>query len=63
MERDGRFDCQSETGCDTFVAPVSGFGHDEGCVITGGYVYRGAAIPALTGTYLFADYCGGDVGA
>jgi hypothetical protein len=43
------------------VAPVSGFDHDEGCVVTGGYVYRGTAIPALTGTYLFADYCGGAV--
>jgi glucose/arabinose dehydrogenase len=55
------YDCRIEGGCDAFVAPVSGFDHDEGCVVTGGYVYRGSAIPALTGTYLFADYCGGDV--
>lgn len=54
-------DCRGEAGCDDFVAPVSGFDHDEGCVVTGGYVYRGSAIPALTSTYLFADYCGGDV--
>jgi hypothetical protein len=34
------------------------YGHDEGCAITGGYVYRGAAVPALQGQYLFADFCG-----
>jgi len=28
-----------------------------GCSISGGYVYRGSAIPCLRGTYFFADYC------
>jgi glucose/arabinose dehydrogenase len=53
--------CDAGGGCDAFVAPVSGFDHDEGCVITGGYVYRGSAIPDLHGVYLFADYCSGRV--
>ena len=31
------------------------------CSITGGYVYRGAAVPSLRGTYVFGDYCSGEV--
>ncbi len=31
------------------------------CSITGWYVYRGPAISALQGTYIFGDYCSGEV--
>jgi glucose/arabinose dehydrogenase len=41
------------------VMPVHVYGHDEGCSITGGIVYRGPALPALEGRYFFADYCSG----
>ncbi|MEU9700957.1 PQQ-dependent sugar dehydrogenase [Streptomyces sp. NPDC047981] len=30
-----------------------------GCAVTGGFVYRGDAIPALKGQYVFSDYCDG----
>jgi glucose/arabinose dehydrogenase len=39
--------------------PVYDYDHGQGCAIIGGYVYRGAAIPELQGTYLFSDLCSG----
>ena len=39
------------------------YGRQEGQSITGGYVYRGAAIPALKGQYVFADFASGTVWA
>jgi glucose/arabinose dehydrogenase len=42
------------------IAPAYTYLHaDGGCSITGGLVYRGRAIPALVGTYVFGDYCTG----
>ncbi len=44
--------------------PIFELSHDDGnCAVTGGYVYRGAAIPALRGAYVFADYCAGELTA
>ncbi len=43
------------------IEPVAEYSHDEGCSITGGYVYRGKQIPALAGIYMFADYCSGKI--
>jgi glucose/arabinose dehydrogenase len=42
-----------------FSAPVHEYRHDEGCSVTGGYVYRGSAIPQLDGHYFFSDWCTG----
>jgi glucose/arabinose dehydrogenase len=48
-------------GCDRdgLTLPVTEYGHDMGCSVTGGTVYRGAAWPALRGFYVFSDYCSG----
>ncbi len=42
--------------------PVLDYPHDDGaCSVTGGYVYRGSAIPSLQGTYFYGDFCAGFV--
>ena len=50
-------------GCSTngLTLPVAEYDHGQGCAITGGFVYRGTAIPALAGTYLYADSCSGRI--
>jgi len=51
-------------GCarDGLVQPVAEYGHEKDrCSITGGYVYRGARLPALRGAYLYGDYCSGEI--
>ena len=51
--------CYFEEDCDPadYVLPVFEYGHEEGCSITGGHVYRGPAIPELHGHYFYADWC------
>ena len=54
--------CYESSSCDgaDLVDPFFSYTHDEGgCSITGGYVYRGEAVPALDGVYLTGDYCSG----
>jgi glucose/arabinose dehydrogenase len=50
---------------DRFDAPVYSYAHGSGTgfSITGGFVYRGSAIPDLVGRYLYADYLTGRVWA
>jgi glucose/arabinose dehydrogenase len=44
------------------VSPIYVYNHsDNNCSVTGGYVYRGHAVPAAVGRYFFGDYCSGIV--
>ncbi len=45
------------------VPPVFEYRHTLGCSVTGGYVYRGSAMPQLEAVYIFGDYCTGRVWA
>ncbi len=59
------FECYESESCDTtgLEAPRAAYGHDEGCSVTGGYVYRGPSMPELDGWYVYGDYCSGKVWA
>ena len=46
---------------DEFQSPVTEYGRNLGCSITGGYVYRGQRLTALDGVYLYADFCSGRI--
>lgn len=44
------------------IPPVAEYGtQTPHCAVTGGYVYRGAGIADLQGSYVFGDYCSGTV--
>jgi glucose/arabinose dehydrogenase len=56
-------DCFVASPCDEtgLEPPLVWYDHGRGCSITGGFVYRGSAIPALQGHYFYSDYCTGFV--
>jgi glucose/arabinose dehydrogenase len=53
--RDGGTNCLT----DELTLPVTEYGHDQGCSVIGGTVYRGEGQPGLRGWYVLSDNCSG----
>ena len=43
------------------IWPVAAYTHDEGCSVTGGVVYAGAALAAMNRRYVYGDFCSGSL--
>jgi glucose/arabinose dehydrogenase len=57
------FHCFLTDPCDStgLVLPIFEYSHQEGCSVTGGYMYRGSQYPELYGNYFVTDYCQGNI--
>lgn len=62
-DREGAHCFDPPSGCATagLIDPVTEYGREVGASVTGGYVYRGTAIPDLVGWYLFGDFVSGRI--
>lgn len=49
------------TEAEGLTGPITQYEHGNRCSITGGYVYRGQALPAWQGVYFYGDYCSGEI--
>ena len=61
---EGRHAYDSSTpllGRGPYRPPIVEYDHGQGCSVTGGFVYRGKAVPAAAGRYFYGDYCSGTV--
>ncbi len=56
-------ECFRSADCnrDGLVMPVAEYGHDSGCSVTGGRVYRWSRLPSLNEAYVYGDFCSGTV--
>jgi uncharacterized repeat protein (TIGR03806 family) len=64
-EKEGTHCFEANEPCDDpqWTDPVAEYDHGDGESITGGYVYRGTAIPELIGAYIYGDYSSGTIWA
>jgi uncharacterized repeat protein (TIGR03806 family) len=59
--REGAHDFEPAGCAQNLIDPVAEYGRTEGFSITGGVVYRGSAVPALAGIYVFGDFGTGTI--
>ena len=61
---EGNHPFNADQSAEGTTAPIHEYEHvGQDCSISGSALYRGKAIPALVGWYVFADYCSGQVRA
>jgi glucose/arabinose dehydrogenase len=62
FEGSAPFEDKPLTPTGAVVDPITEYTHEDGCSITGGFVYRGAAVRRQAwGRYFFGDYCSGRI--
>ena len=61
FEGRARFEQKEPNPRGRLIAPVHVYGRGDGCSVTGGFVYRGSAVPAARGRYFFGDFCSGTI--
>ena len=59
FEGDDKIGDRELRGPGELVPPVATYTHERGCSVTGGFIYRGRAVPALSGRYVLGDFCSG----
>ncbi|GIV84544.1 MAG: glucose dehydrogenase [Candidatus Roseilinea sp.] len=60
--REGFAPYAGDSGTPALTDPIYQYAHrDGGCSVTGGYVYRGSALPSLVGAYIYGDFCSGRI--
>jgi glucose/arabinose dehydrogenase len=55
--------CYNATNCSSagLTPPITDYSHSEGESVTGGFLYRGKAIPGMVGRYIFGDFVSGKI--
>jgi glucose/arabinose dehydrogenase len=61
FEGEQRYSDRPLTRAGPLVRPVSTYGRDRGCSVTGGFVYRGAELEGVQGRAFYGDWCTGSV--
>jgi glucose/arabinose dehydrogenase len=57
-----RYDSKQPNSQGRLVFPIAVYSLDgEPCAVTGGFVYRGSAVPAARGRYFYGDNCSGEI--